>query len=230
MDKVHFHIFRKSSFAGCLLPQRIYINGEFVGSLRNGKSIDITVERAKLYYIEDRYEGKNGYLLDDNSEAYNITIKRSGGCRTASYNEYFLLKSNQLKMLPSFDFRNFSEAIYDKLKFNLLNADEKILARCLEFDVDFHDDIDALLCNEHYYEMLGAIHKIGAVSIYSSINDFVREQFSRGEVIPFDDTPDTKEYEYKTNIGNKILINAQKNGEYDEFYKCMIMFICNKLL
>ena len=38
MREVRFHIHRKSAFAGALLPYRMYINGQYIGTIRNGKS------------------------------------------------------------------------------------------------------------------------------------------------------------------------------------------------
>ena len=53
MREVRFHIHRKSAFAGALLPYRMYINGQYIGTIRNGKSLDANVPKAGVYYIED---------------------------------------------------------------------------------------------------------------------------------------------------------------------------------
>ena len=46
MREVRFHIHRKSAFAGALLPYRMYINGQYIGTIRNGKSLDANVPKA----------------------------------------------------------------------------------------------------------------------------------------------------------------------------------------
>ena len=53
MREVRFHIHRKSTFAGALLPYRMYINGQYIGTIRNGKSLDANIPKAGVYYIED---------------------------------------------------------------------------------------------------------------------------------------------------------------------------------
>ena len=47
MREVRFHIHRKSAFAGALLPYRMYINGQYIGTIRNGKSLDANLLSAK---------------------------------------------------------------------------------------------------------------------------------------------------------------------------------------
>lgn len=53
MSEVRFHIHRKSTFAGALLPYRMHINGQYIGTIRNGKSLDANVPKADAYYVED---------------------------------------------------------------------------------------------------------------------------------------------------------------------------------
>ena len=54
MKHVRFNIFRKAAFAGALLPYNIYINGEFVGTIKNGKTLNVDVPEADIYYREDK--------------------------------------------------------------------------------------------------------------------------------------------------------------------------------
>lgn len=50
MENVHFIIYRKAAFAGALLPYNIYINGQFVSTIKNGQTLHVDVPRADVYY------------------------------------------------------------------------------------------------------------------------------------------------------------------------------------
>lgn len=52
-DTVYFVIHRKASLLGALLPHRIFINGQFAGMLRSGKTICAAVPRGNAYYVDD---------------------------------------------------------------------------------------------------------------------------------------------------------------------------------
>ena len=80
---VRFNIFRKAAFAGALLPYNIYINGEFVGTIKNGKTLNVDVPEADIYYLEDNNSfERNAVIINSNTIDYNILIKRAGGWRT----------------------------------------------------------------------------------------------------------------------------------------------------
>lgn len=53
MKLVRFNIFRKAAFVGALLPYNIYINGKFVGTIKNGKTLNVEIPEADVYYLED---------------------------------------------------------------------------------------------------------------------------------------------------------------------------------
>ena len=61
MKHVRFNIFRKAAFAGAFLPYNIYINGEFVGTIKNGKTLNVDVPEADIYYLEDTDYAKSPY-------------------------------------------------------------------------------------------------------------------------------------------------------------------------
>lgn len=80
MREVRFHIHRKSTFAGALLPYRMYINGQYIGTIRNGKSLDANVPKAGVYYIEDDIlSSRNAVIYDNGLSEYSVVIKRAGG-------------------------------------------------------------------------------------------------------------------------------------------------------
>lgn len=47
---VRFNIQRKPALADSLLPYKIYINGQYVGALKNDRTISAEVPRAEIYY------------------------------------------------------------------------------------------------------------------------------------------------------------------------------------
>ena len=70
MKFVRFNIFRKAAFAGALLPYNIYINGEFVGTIKNGKTLNVDVPEADIYYLEDNNSFER--LRKSNIVSYNV--------------------------------------------------------------------------------------------------------------------------------------------------------------
>ena len=73
MREVRFHIHRKSAFAGALLPYRMYINGQYIGTIRNGKSLDANVPKAGVYYIEDDILSlRNAVIYDNGLSEYSM--------------------------------------------------------------------------------------------------------------------------------------------------------------
>ncbi len=232
MDAVRFRIVRKSAFAGCLLPYRMYINGDFAGVLRNGKTIEARVPRAEKYFLEDigAWNERNGFFDDDGSDEYAIVIKRAGGWRTDSYQEFYKLADNKTDLLPSYSYDKLLSAIYSADDFSKLRECEKVFARGLEFDNDIRDDMDALLCNGHYHEMLEAVKEIGAKDIYVAVTSFVAGQFSRDTELPFEHSPDSHYYRSAVANGNKMLKNCWENGAYEAFHKCLVCYLTKYIL
>ena len=128
MNTVQFSIRRKAAFAGALLTYRLYINGSFVGTLKNGQTLMASVPQAEVYYIDVDYPFDRNAVLDvQGATDVSIFLKRAGGWRTDSYNEFYLDTENGLHQLPSFHFERFANAVYgDKL--DTLDADERVLA------------------------------------------------------------------------------------------------------
>ena len=232
MDTVRFHIFRKAAFAGCLLTYELYINGEFVGTLKNGKILEAIVPRARLYYMDEAwsFNERNGYFEDDGSDEYFITIKRAGGWKTNSYMEFYKRNTDQMINLPSFECDKFWSAIVNDDEFAQLRECEKIFARCLEFQNDINDDIDALLCNEHYHEMLAAVKQIGANGVYNAITSLVSEQFSPDFELPFNDSQGSCFKRSAVSNGNKAPDGYLKNGAYEELHKCLVSYLTQSII
>lgn len=157
MREVRFHIHRKSAFAGALLPYRMYINGQYIGTIRNGKSLDANVPKAGVYYIEDDIlSSRNAVIYDNGLSEYSVVIKRAGGWRTESYNEFYMEKGNVLEQLPSFHWEKLFELQQS------MSQSERLLALSVEFWMSAMDDLQEVLASEHLFEIIAALQTIGA--------------------------------------------------------------------
>lgn len=157
MREVRFHIHRKSTFAGALLPYRMYINGQYIGTIRNGKSLDANVPKAGVYYIEDDIlSSRNAVIYDNGLSEYSVVIKRAGGWRTESYNEFYMEKGNVLEQLPSFQWEKLFELQQS------MSQSERLLALSVEFWMSAMDDLQEVLASEHLFEIIAALQTIGA--------------------------------------------------------------------
>ena len=177
MDTVQFIIHRQSAFAGALLPYHIHINGEFTGTIRNGKTLTADVPHAKAYYIEDAaLSERNAVICDDGREQYHILVKRTGGWRTESYNEFYFEQNGKLAQAPSFHFDKLYPAIWENRITQLLPA-EQILAFCIEFDNEIRDDLQEVLASENLFSMVAALKEIGADQYTVLLNDIISNDF-----------------------------------------------------
>ena len=79
---VRFNIQRKFAFADSLLTYKIYINGQCVGALKNGRTILAEVPRAEIYYIDGGSFEQNAVIRNENKEEYNVVLRTRGGWRT----------------------------------------------------------------------------------------------------------------------------------------------------
>lgn len=157
MREVRFHIHRKSTFAGALLPYRMYINGQYIGTIRNGKSLDANVPKAGVYYIEDDIlSSRNAVIYDNGLSEYSVVIKRAGGWRTESYNEFYMENGNVLEQLPSFHWEKLFELQQS------MSQSERLLALSVEFWMSAMDDLQEVLASEHLFEIITALQTIGA--------------------------------------------------------------------
>ncbi|MBD9203926.1 MAG: hypothetical protein EGQ29_04975 [Clostridiales bacterium] len=181
MREVRFHIHRKSTFAGALLPYRMYINGQYIGTIRNGKSLDANVPKAGVYYIEDDIlSSRNAVIYDNGLSEYSVVIKRAGGWRTESYNEFYMEKGNVLEQLPSFHWEKLFELQQS------MSLSERLLALSVEFWMSAMDDLQEVLASEHLFEIIAALQTIGAHKYHDLLLKIMNDDF--GDVrFPLDD-------------------------------------------
>lgn len=101
---VRFNIQRKPDLADSLLPYKIYINGQYVGVLKNGRTISAEVPRAEIYYIDGGSFEQNAVIRNENKAEYNLVLRTRGGWRTEAHCEFYICADAQMQQLPSFHF------------------------------------------------------------------------------------------------------------------------------
>lgn len=226
METVRFIIYRKAAFAGALLPYNIYINGLFVGTIKNGKTLIIDVPKSDVYYLEDNnaFE-RNAVICGCDLSEYSIVLKRAGGWRTDSYNEFYIDKSQQIAPLPSFHFEKFMNAVYGDSA-DELSSDERLLALCLEFWNGITDDIQEVLASNHLSEMIDALQKIGATRYTNLLLQIVDELFP-DIALPLSDDQIDQMYD-RVSKANKLIWNNEKIA-WDELHMRVVEHIKSKL-
>ena len=181
MSEVQFHFHRKSAFVGALLPYNMFINGQYIGTIRNGKSLDANVPKADAYYIEDNIlSSRNAVIYDNGLSEYNVIIKRAGGGRTESYNEFYMEKGNALEQLPSFHW----EGLFELRQ--AMSQSERTLALCVEFWMSAADGLEEVFASEYLFEIITALQTIGAHGYHDMLLNIMNDDFG-GVQFPLDD-------------------------------------------
>lgn len=163
------------------MPYHMYINGQYIGTIRNGKSLDAIVPKADAYYIEDDFlSPQNAVIYDNGLSEYNVIIKRAGGRRTESYNEFYMDKGNALEQLPSFHW----EGLFELRQ--TMSPSERTLALCMEFWMSASDGLEEVLASEHLFEIITALQTIGAHEYHDLLLKIVNDDFG-GVRFPLDD-------------------------------------------
>lgn len=226
METVHFIIYRKAAFAGALLPYNIYINGQLVGTIKNGKTLNVDVPKADVYYLEDNNDfERNAVICDSDRSEYSVLLKRAGGWRTSSYNEFYLENDQQTVPLPSFHLEKYKNAI-DRDSTAALSSDERILAFCLAFWSGIVDDIQELLSSDDLTEIIDALQKVGATRYANLLLQIINELFS-DVVLPLSDKQLNKMHD-RINIANKLIWHDKKSAG-EELHSAVIKYITSRL-
>lgn len=227
MKFVRFNIFRKAAFAGALLPYNIYINGKYVGTVKNGKTLNVEVPESDVYYLEDNNSfERNAVIINSNISDYNIMIKRAGGWRTDSYNEFYIDNGYTIDQLPSFHFNRFMNAVYND-SIDQLSPDEKLLALCLNFSYSIMDDIQEVLASIHLSNTIEALKTIGANQYLRLLTQVIDEYFPNVS-LPLNDEQ-LKQMYHSLNKSNQLIWKNERPA-YDELHEVLIRHITEKLI
>ncbi len=234
-EKVRFHIVRKSAFSGALLPCWLCINGEKVGTLLNGRSLDVEVPKAELYFIDEICPNLSCNAIIRASDLkdpgqISMEIRREGGWKTDSYYTFFTVQNGAYVRLPSLDSTRYVGACFDDRLFSELTEPERIVARCNAFYNAMCDGADQVLCDEHLFEMLDALQAIGATQYGQAFASIVSRLF-QGVPLPLDDDMmDHREIMYKLDKADTLVWEIEKkNGALKEFHKCLVTYIIEHL-
>lgn len=226
MKLVRFNIFRKAAFAGALLPYNIYINGKFVGTIKNGKTLNVEIPEADVYYLEDNNSfERNAVIINSNTSDYNILIKRAGGWRTDSYNEFYIDNGATIDQLPSFHFDRFMNAVFND-SIDQLSPDEQLLALCLNFCYSIMDDIQEVLASSNLSNTIEALKTIGANRYVSLLTQVIDEYF-HDVPLPLNDEQIDQMYD-SLNKSNQLIWENERSA-YDEIHEVMVRHIIEKL-
>lgn len=226
MENVGFIIHRKAAFAGAFLPYRIYINGKFAGIIKNGRTLNVEVPKADVYYLADDFSflDGNAVICNRSLSEYNIVLKRAGGWRTESYNEFYINIGEQISPLPSFHFEKFRHAVFED-RIHELSSDEQLLALCLEFWCGFADDIQEVLASEHLTEIIDALQKIGAAQYADFLLHIINELFS-GVSLPLSDE---QIEQMNDRIGKANRLIWKEESAWEELHRGLAKHITSKL-
>ncbi len=221
MDTVHFTIHRKAAFVCALLPYRIYINGQYAGSLRSGKTLHAEVPTAKAYFIDDDVLSEsNAIVYDDGQREKQLLLKTVGGWRTDAGIAFY----TDGKQLPSFRFERFYDAIFqDGLEH--LTPEEQKLALCLKFDCMVRDDLGEVLTSDDLPEMANALQRIEAHQYAGLLQGLIRDGFC-GAALPLNDNQLEEMYK-EIEAANKAFF--RNKGAREEFHKAVVAYMMENL-
>ena len=223
---MRFNIHRKIAFAGALLPYKMYINGQYVGTIKNGETLSVEVPRAEVYYLEDNYYfERNAVICDKNLEIYNILLKRIGGWRTASYNEFYIDDGQKIEKLPSFHFERFIDAIFNN-NIEQLSKNEQLLVLCLEFWNSILDDIQEVLASSNLVKIIEALQLVGANQCAKFLMRVLEKNFPN-ETLPLEEVK-IEQLNDRINIINQEIWKNESGG-LEEFRRVVIHHITNRL-
>ncbi len=228
MDTVFFRITRKADLRGALIPCDMYVNGEPLGRLGNGKSAGITLPRAKFYYIEGYaafFHYANGYLADNGADEYSITIGREGGWLKNSQPVLYFGD----KKLPALDFIPYYQAMDDDGIFKALSHAEQILVRAYTF-YSLSDEMGVLLYEHPYHEIMAALREIGAMQYHDAVADFIAKELPDIHR-PLSEKDDEDEViAEKLERLNAMLHQPEKADAAAEFRRCFVRHIVENIL
>ena len=233
--KVIFQIVRKWAFPGALLPYKLFINGEYVGSLKNGKTLITEVTKSDYYFIDSMYgiDERNGIIcasdLNDPSQVF-VEIQCAGGFKTVVYYKFFALKNGEYLELPSFNYSRYYAACYNEELYSGLTKQEKIFTRCLQFFNEVSDAADEVLFDDKVLEMLDALKCIGATQ-YTHVFSYIAEHILSDILLPLtDEAENDKDLLQRMNAANQVVWDSEKNGSAEELHKCLVKYIIKNLL
>lgn len=214
-DTVYFVIHRKASLLGALLPHRIFINGQFAGMLRSGKTICAAVPRGNAYYVEDDESAGNAVVCDNGQSEHRLLMKTSYR-HTPFRSEFYFESGKEPEKLPMFHFERFLQADA------ALTPDEQVLALCLECAWSIGEDV---LSSDSLFDIIDALQVIGATQYATLILEIIQRDFC-GVQFPLNEAQMTQMQAKLDRAEQKI---GDAPGAYDELRKAMARYMMARL-
>ena len=228
METVHFRIHRKFAIQGGLVPYSLYVNGRFIGRIKNGETMNVDVPRADVYYLEAGPNialEPNAVIREAALSDHSITIITRGGWKTPSYSEFYMEQVDGSVRIPAFHFERLLRAVWND-RMHELSEEERLLALCLEFSTGIQDDIQEVLSSEHFSGIMEALQKIGAEKYVQLLQQILREFFP-GVSLPLNDEQIDR-YRQSIEAANRRIWKNER-AAWDELRCCMIGHITSKL-
>lgn len=222
-ETVHFRIKRRLTLSGFLRANRLFINGECIGVIKNGGALEADIPKSNKYFIDYESGDENG-IIANCCDSYNIEIRCSGG-----RSEFYVFKSESCEKLPSLSYGKYYSAIHNDNLFSELTEAEKIFARALEFREEAAEAPDAMLYSEHYSQMLEAVSRIGAKK-YCDVFKKVSDTLLNGISLPITDETETDDILKAVSEANKMVLDCEKHDNpMDELHKCLVNYVLDKI-
>ena len=131
-----------------------------------------------------------------------------------------------MHQLPSFHFERFANAVYgDKL--DTLDADERVLAVCLEFWNAISESVDEVLASENYHEILHSLHRIGAFQ-YEQLLERISKVLFPDIDLPLTDEQ-LEQLSGQVDAANQMIWKNEKPAA-EEFRKAIVRHIVSCLV
>ena len=234
-EKVRFQIARKLTLVEALIPYKLFINGEYVGTLKNGKTLITEIAKSDFYFIDSIFQSdrRNCFICSsalNNPSHVFVEVRCAGGFKSMPYNVFFVVENGAYMKLPSFDYSRYYAACFNEKLYSGLTEQERVFTRCIKFSNEVSDAADEVLFDDELLEMLDALQCIGATQ-YTHIFRYIMDHLFSGISLPLtDETHNDKDLLQRINEANQLVWDSEKSGSAEELHKCLVEYIIHNLL
>ena len=231
--QVKLTITRKRMLRAALIPYRVYVNGQYVGTLKNGKTLEADIPKQTDYIFDMGTPFlRSSVLRDCDGDHLSLHMEIIGGGE--SPREPVLL-TNKFDALHPLEDADFSwGALTRESELELLDDPRRILALCMLFWNTLGEGASELLYLPQLPEMLEALRTVGACDYADAVERILRDLFP-DTPLPLDreQTP-TKEFLQKLRTADSELWNAEgrdpRQGIIAQFHRTVTEHILKNQL
>lgn len=98
-ENIQFRFIRKWALRGALVPYSIFINGQWVGYLKNGRELEVAVPRNSGYLIEEQAPFGSCVWLNSGESHVEIEVRTVGGWKECCYPVFIRKNEGKVKQL-----------------------------------------------------------------------------------------------------------------------------------